>query len=599
MRRPYVFTLLLFLAPFAPAVADTPAAGEKSLLELYRSGALFERKQYKVVRAAFARAFEKRHEATVRSAFGSDHGALVAWLNKKPDIKEELFTAISEEHDDIEAALRLFAALWKAHPAEVEANAALAIATAVVWDRPDSDFSTGKHGGVYDYRHHQTRTRSTMPKFLADAETNFDYIVSGGTDLVGTVKVLPWELLVFVVDHRTPLSERRWAQQYVKTRRGKVSSWHQDIAYDHGMLKTEKTGKGPGPKLAGHEYSLENIKRYGGVCAQQADFVARVGKSMGQPSMYVSGESSYRGWHAWVMWVAVNKAGKDRVRFNLVSDGRTRGFERDAFYVGHLTDPQTGQRILDRDMERRLTTVALDPLARRQASLAMRGHAEVVKEAELGIKERVAYLDRCLQLCPQCEEAWLEFARMAKDGELSGTWKSVAAAHLLTLTKTFSRFPDFIARLSDDLLAVEPSAAAKVKHYERVVALYEKAARPDLSCDARLKMAALQSEQKHYKEAAQTLTAGVRKFPTEGRYIPRLLKAYETVCESYSQGVTPLANLYLELGPALVLHYRGERNKFLDQVLDQATRFFKEKKLDRQAKKFAAQVAQARARAGG
>jgi hypothetical protein len=587
MLRYCLPALILLVASSPRAVADAPAASDKAIVELHRSGALFDRKQYKTVRAAFARAFEQKHADTIRAAFGDDHAKLTAWLDKRFDLKEDLYTAIDERFDDVGAALQLFAELWKEYPSQTETYPALAIATAVTWDRPAS---------VYDYRHHQVRTRSTLPEGLTDAKTNFDYLVNGGAVVQANLKVLPWEFLVFVVDHKTPIAERKWAQSYVLSRRGKVSSWHQDIAYDHGMLKTEQTGKGPGPKLSGHEYTLANIKRYGGVCAQQADFVARVGKSVGQPSMYVSGESSYRGWHAWVMWVTVLKAGKDKVKFALISDGRTRGFERDAFYVGHLTDPHSGKRILDRDMERRLSVIGDDPLAQRQTRLAMRAYPMVVEAASLDVKEKIAFLDHCLQVCPRAEEPWLEFARMAKAGELSGSFKSVAAAHLTTLTKSFARYPDFIARLSDDLLTPE-EPAARVKHYALVLPLYEKAGRPDLVCETRLKLSRQWSEQSRWKEAAQALERGVRKYSTEGRFIPRLLQAYEKVCENYQQGVTPLANLYVELGPALVLHYRGEKNRFLDQVLSQATRFFEAKNLEKHAAKFNAQVAAARSRA--
>ena len=587
MLRSCLPALLLFALPLPSAIADAPPSGDQAFVELHRSGALFDRKQYKKVRAAFAGAFEQKHAESIRAAFGENHAKLTDWLNSKPDIKEDLYTAIDERHDDVAAALRLFAELWKAYPSQIESSFALAIATAVTWDRPAS---------VYDYRHHQVRTKSTMPQGAADAKANFDYLVNGGKGVLSTLKVLPWEFLVFVVDHKTPIEERQWAQQYVASRRGRVSSWHQDIAYDHGMLNTEQTGKGPGPKLAGHEYTLANIKRYGGVCAQQADFVARVGKSVGQPTMYVSGESSYRGWHAWVMWVSVGKAGASGVRFSLVSDGRTRGFERDAFYVGHLTDPHTGKRILDRDMERQLSVVGADPIAQRQAKLAMHAYPIVVQAAPLDVKERIAFLDRCLQVCPRAEEPWLEFARMAKAGELSGTWKSVAAGRLATFTRSFALYPDFIARLSDDLLTAE-EPAGKIKHYTHVAAIYEKASRPDLVCDTRLKISQLYSEQNRWKEAAQALSLAVNKYPSEGRYIPRLLQAYEKVCENYDPGVKSLANLYVKLGPALVLHYRGERNKFLDQVINQATRFLEEKKLDKLAEKFQTAVALARSRA--
>jgi hypothetical protein len=586
--------LLLACLPLAVLLSSLPARGADTdantgVVSMYRAGSLFDRKQYPRLRAALASAFASKHAETIRDAFGADHEKLSAWLNKRPNVREELFVALDEKHDDLKAALALFARLWKEFPERVESHAPLAIATAVVWDRPNH--RDGNPGGVYDYRDHQLRTKSTLPDGLVDARGNFEYLYGNESILAGTIKVLPWEFLTFVVDHRTPIKERLWARKYFLGRRGKVSSWHQDVAYDHGMLKTELTGKGPGPKLAGHEYTLENLKRYGGVCAQQADFVTRVGKSLGQPSMYVAGESSYRGWHAWVMWINVVKSGKDRVRFSLVSDGRTRGFERDAFYTGWLHDPQTGQRILDRDLERRLGAIGNDPQAARQARLLMRAYPELCQTLELDVKARLAYLDRVLQLVPQSEEAWLELARLARTGELSGSWKSTATAKLTLLTKTFARHPDFIVRLSDDFLTVEPNSVQKVRHHERVASLCEKAGRPDLCCDVRLKAARLQSEQKRYKEAAQCLTLAVRKFPTEGRYVPRLLAAYEEVCESYPQGVTPLANLYVELGPALVKHYKGQKNRFLDKVLAQARNFFEAKKLAKHAKVFNFRVA--------
>jgi tetratricopeptide (TPR) repeat protein len=227
----------------------------------------------------------------------------------------------------------------------------------------------------------------------------------------------------------------------------------------------------------------------------------------------------------------------------------------------------------------------------------MRASPLVMQAGEPSPKERVAFLDRCLQVSAQSEEAWLEFARLAKAGDLNDL-KATAATRLTTLTKTFAKHPDFIARLSDDLLTPETSVLARIKHYERVIALYEKAGRPDLACNARLKVAHHYEDQKRYKEAAQSLTQAVRKFPAEGRYIPGLLKAYETVCASYPQGVKPLANLYLELGPTLVLHYRGDRNPFLDKVLAQATSFFEEHNLTLQGNKFTTLIMQAKARAG-
>src|SRR5262249_27820892 len=155
------------------------------------------------------------------------------------------------------------------------------------------------------------------------------------------------EFLVYVVDHRTPLAERKWAQTYYQSVKAQGKSLHQDVPYDNDMLKGEITKNADvKPHLAGRTYSLKNIKTYGGVCAQQADFASRVGKSLCVPSAYCWGESSYRGLHAWCLYASIQQATRDRLTFSLVSDGRFIGFIKDAFYTGHVTDPQTGQDML-------------------------------------------------------------------------------------------------------------------------------------------------------------------------------------------------------------------------------------------------------------
>ena len=84
----------------------------------------------------------------------------------------------------------------------------------------------------------------------------------------------------------------------------------------------------------------------------QADFAARVAKSLGVPAEYVGGEANSGVLHAWVMWVEVKGVRKDAVAFSLESHGRYFG---DNYYVGTLLDPEDGQTITDRELERRLT----------------------------------------------------------------------------------------------------------------------------------------------------------------------------------------------------------------------------------------------------
>jgi hypothetical protein len=601
VKRTCVPAVLLVVLFALHTPADSPEP-DKAIEGLYDSGKLFDRKEYKTVRAAFAQRFEDVHRDTITRAWGADHGPLSAWLKEHVDLREEFFTALDERHDDLHAALALFRDLWKASPERVAANPALAIATAVVWDRPD--WRAGKGGGVYDYRHHQVRTKSTLPDGLAGAKDNFDYVIDNDKALGGLPRMLPWEFLVYVVDHKTPIAERKWAHKYYLSRRGKVASWHQDIKYDKGMLEYEqsKGKRGRPPALSGHAYTLENIKKCGGVCAQQADFAARVGKSLGQPSMYVAGESSYRGWHAWVMWVQVAKpagskapAAGGKVRFTLVSDGRTRGFERDLFYTGWVTDPQTGEKLLDRDMDRRLWTVGQGPEAKRQADLAMRAYPGLRDRKGLDTAARIAYLDRVLRVSPYNEQAWVELASMAKAGELPRAGIGTPRARSSTLVKSFAAYPDFVWRISADMLAGDPSAAERLKHLQLVGGMCEKAGRPDLTCAARLKITEELATQKKWKDAASGLNRIVRKYTTEGRYVPRLMQELEKVCDEYPAAVNATAQLYVDMAPALYVHYRGE-GPFVAKVLQQASAFIDGRNLTKYSAAFKRGLALARAK---
>jgi hypothetical protein len=554
------------------------------VIELYKSNKLFDKGQYKAVRAAFARLFEQRHDGLIRRAYGTDYEALTAWLNARPEIKQNFYTALDEQYDRLDNALALFRDIWKLSPAQAEKYADLAIATAVTWD---------DERGVYDYGHHQRRTKSVMPGQTADGLANFRYLVQNEKALAAPVRRLPWEFLVFVVDHRTPLDERQWAQAYYKTNAGR-RSWHQDVPYDHDMLGAERGQGSTGlrPRLQGKDYTLPNIKKYGGVCAMQADFAARVAKSVGVPAVYCSGKSAHRGWHAWWMYVHLDRVGGRRIRFRLVSDGRFEG--EDLFYTGQVTDPQTGRRMLDRDLERRLAVVAADPAGKRQAELIMRAYPWLCRRLRLGARERVAYLDSCLKVSPYNEAAWLECVRLVKANELQADQKRTVLGHLPLLYDKFANYPDFLSRVLDGLLLVEPSPRERIRFYDRAVALFERTGRADLACAARLKVTELWCEQGEWQTAANGLIRTIRKFPKEGRYLPDLTKKLQEVARNYKGGSTRLADLYLELVPALIAHYPQEGSEYATTMYKQAMAYLEDNQLNKHATTLEAQAKRAR-----
>jgi hypothetical protein len=471
--------------------------------------------------------------------------------------------------------LTLFKQLWKEFPDQIEPFANAAIAVAVVWDDAGN--------GVYHYSSNAVVTRSTMPDKLVGAVGNFRYLVENDKAFEGRPRHLPWEFLVYVVDHETPLTERKWAQDYFKGANGRVKSFHQDVPYDFDLLKSLGGTK---PHLEGLEYTLKNIHSKGGICGQQADFAARVGKSVCLPSAFCSGVSAYRGLHGWSLYANVKQATNDKITFSLVSDGRFVGFEKDAFYTGSVIDPKTGLPMLDRDMERRLWVVGNDRFAKRQADLVMRAYASICNKPEVDLTARVDYIDRCLKLSPHNEAAWMTFAALAKARDLSDAQKKVVLAHVATMSKTFADYPDFIWQEFDNLITVQPDKKERVTLYQTVETLFEKHSRADLACDASLKIATLLAEQEKWQTAGKGLMQTIQKYPTEGRYIPRLTLKLQSISKNYKGGADALAKLYLELVPKMVLYYRDEKSLLCNEMYEQAMKFLTENKYD----KFAAEL---------
>jgi hypothetical protein len=561
------------------ALAWVPAAFAeddplKPILDLHKAGKLLNKADYPAVRAAAANAFATRHADEIKEAFGEDHSALTDWLNKRKDIKEEFFSAIHETKDTIPAVLETFKALWKADAAAVEKYPNLAIAISVVWDAP-------RH--LYDYRPHQVRTKSILPenymKFAALDE--FKYHVGHAKELQGKeslnrLEILPWEFLVYVVDTRTPVAEREWALKNYMAKRPMVGKIYHEVKYDTEMLKTQSKVCA----LNDHNYTLQDIRKCGGVCAMQADFAARVGKSLAVPAAYVGGEGQGGELHAWVMWVEVRTMTKSKLEFTLESHGR---YLIDQYYTGDVTDPQTGVEILDRDMERRLSAAAADRVGKRQSDLVMEFYEGVAKANNFDPKKKIQFLTDVLKLSPVNEAAWLELARMAKDGETTPENKKAILEQANRLVKVFEKYPDFSWKVAPDLLVVQPDKASRNEFYNNLVKLYEKAERPDLASQARLRWTELMVEDKQYTAAAYGLAQTIKKFPNEGRYVPKMVDELKKVCGEFSSGKSYLAKTYLELIRTMRANRGNEVTKYFDKISREALTFLREEKKKKEA----------------
>ncbi len=519
-----------------PVTVHQSPAIVKALMPLYEEKAkrpgqprkLFVIDSYKEVRKAFADQFVAEHELDIKTGVPGDFDELMSWFEEHQDLKEEFFTAIRPEYDDIPGAFRLFNQLRIEFPKQIEKYGSLAIATSVVWDN---------EAGVYNYDDQADRTHSTMPSTLINGVENFRYFTETEPMMQGRAQFIPWEFLALMVNHKTPVEERQWALQAYLPTRQMFGKCYADVPYDTEMLQTSSRIC----RLGGKEYNLPNIRQFGGVCAMQADFAARVGKSIGVPAAYVWGEGRYGGAHAWVMWVELQAVSERSIRFSLESHGRYRG---DNYYIGNLEDPHTGEAITDRILELRLQQVGVDAMAKRHADRLMLLYPRLAEELAFDFDGHLSYLSGVVSLNPWNEAAWKALSKVTQGRELEKSELKTMNALVNQLFVNFAAFPDFTLTIFDDLISFEQDAKKRVAMYYQLLEVYSAAKRPDLAFTALLELSELLENDGREGEAIQALAVAIQKYPEEGQYVPRMLDRLEGLASSVENRDQTLAEFY-------------------------------------------------------
>ncbi|QDT01561.1 hypothetical protein [Adhaeretor mobilis] len=529
-----------------------PQYGSEQLQELYKKRKLFTSRSYKEVRAISAERFRQTNAELLQEQLST---TTQTWLAEHTETAENLFTAIDGQHDDVARVLDLFDQLCTKSTEQVAEHADLAIAVALVWDKP--------RGAVYTYAHHQKRAKAEMPTGLVGPLENFQHLVgsSGG-------RFLPWEFLVYAVNHPTPMKERTWAVENYAHRTGNFGKSYQDVPYDQTMLKSGSEVA----KLNGHSYDLPSIRQFGGVCAHQADFASRVGKSLGIPAAYVRGENVFNDYHAWLCWVELTAPPTaDRISFALKSSGRYRG---DKYYVGQLNDPHTGEQITDREMERQLQTAGLNATAKRQADLVMRAFPELSHSLELSPRDQLLFLSKVTQLCPGNTQAWRDMAKLSVDGKIDDKNTKLMRKQLSVLFNTFRNVPDFTWEVFDDFIAYEKDPKKRLKAYDQLTGVYVAADRPDLASLARLKQADLFLEIEEPIEAAKSLAATTAAVAQDGRYAPLMLARMREIAEPIEGGPEFIDTFWPKYLLAIPPRRGNELSKYFVKMHEEAVKWY-------------------------
>lgn len=238
-----------------------------------------------------------------------------------PKLRNALLNSLHPA-DDHAKALAIYLSLYQAHPEHFTAYHSLAAAYAIVFDQPFHR----------DWPHHQV-SRAALPVGDTDVGTRFEYYVNANEarDLEYDLRKLPPHLLKHVVDSIVEISELTWVKAETKFKLRNIDEAFNSISYDFSRVNGAAQYHWPYEK-----YRLSDIRSRKGICVDQAYFGVMVGKALGIPTLYFSGQGSGGG-HAWMGYL------KDEDQWN-TDVGR---YESQNYPVGHARDPQTGQVIND------------------------------------------------------------------------------------------------------------------------------------------------------------------------------------------------------------------------------------------------------------
>ncbi len=222
-------------------------------------------------------------------------------------------------------ALEVLCRIAADHPGDLAAYPELAVAFALVWDQPFPEGWPHANVGI-----------DAVPAGDPDPAGRFAFTVASHREdkLLLDPRSLSVRELTFAVDTPVELRELAYVQQVEIATIAKLEGLYRAVPYDHGRIAAESYGWPHG------RYRLIDIGKKGGICMDQAYFVAHTGKAKGVPTVLFTGQGR-SGDHAWLGYLT------GRGRWTLDA-AKWRG---ENYPTGHAFDPQTWRRFTDAQME--------------------------------------------------------------------------------------------------------------------------------------------------------------------------------------------------------------------------------------------------------
>lgn len=456
-----------------PAVKPTVPAEVKPTIPIDKSGsnkvldaadeALIKPKMSDESIDSLVSRFVDRIEAAYTKKYLPPEG-FIGWLKNIPNLRRAFWLALSPERDRIDSAMKILDELHKLDAKAVERFYHLAVAFAVVWDNPDTvKYSRSREiWGVAPSQFEPIPSYTTVFKYFTDPKnlSSFTFMPDK----------LVWPLMVYMVDMTLTPEEIEWSLKTYSGRRKNIGLTFDDVPYDYDKLNNAKSQKKKPTKLGDNKYTMMNLRKYGGVCIDQAYFATRLGKLFGVPSMVMDGlgrEGSM--YHAWYGGLNLNNG-----RYELTSYGR---FFMEFYYTGGIFDPQTQTETFDYNVSMLFDGMNLGYDKYINALVLSRMAQELLTD-----KPQVS-LNLAINALQQncfCPPAWLS---LIKHVEKSSLEPDQGVIWLNNMQKQLKEHPDFIVSCLPDFIKCIPLKNKEERNnvYQNIRQILKTVKRPDLA----------------------------------------------------------------------------------------------------------------------
>ena len=371
----------------------------------------------------------------------------------------------------------------------------------------------------------------------------FDYFAKAEGRLVFSPATTPPELLAFVVNATSAVDDLEWAAGRYPSNRD-VGQRFFDITYDY-----EHFNSGSKKKVTQAGFTLPNIMKYGGVCADQAYFACGVGKALGVPTVYVVANSAEVG-HAWVGYLQ----SRNRGAVWDFSEGRYDAYR---WIRGNIVDPRSRKKVSDAEVgllaalnvvsaeDREASEAMVDAAKRLLASPPKAGAGGAAgsgarrpagKQRTGAPAEALALLEAAVNLSPGNVNAWRAMAEMASEGKMKNEEKSRWSAALRRLCG--EEHADFAQEIMRPLIASMPSLADQADVWAGMSR--DLAKRPDLAADALLELGKVREKQGDNAAALAVYDQILQRYAHVGMFVVDAVEASARLLEkSGRQGEVP------------------------------------------------------------